>query len=94
MAVHKTKPKRLGTKARIAAAEFTAATAEGKRGPGRPRNVDHERDATLFVYLPQALADRLDAAAPAERVKRRPAKVDKSLIVEEALEAWLKKAGY
>ena len=61
---------------------------------GRTPTVDYKRDAKLFVSITQDLFDRLEDALLAERKKRRPAKVDKGVLIQEAVEAWLKKSKY
>lgn len=61
---------------------------------GRKSTVDYERPGKLYVSMKQDTFDRLDQALLTERQKRRPEKVDKGMLVEEAIEAWLRKSKY
>jgi hypothetical protein len=65
-----------------------------KVSAGRTPTVDYDRSGKLHISITQDTFDRLDEALLGERKKRRPDKVDKGLIVEEALTAWLKKHKY
>jgi len=64
------------------------------RSKPKPQAPKQERTGKLYVSLPQDLFDRLDEVLLMERKIRRPDKVDKSVLVEEALQAWLKKHKY
>ena len=64
-----------------------------KLGAGRKPTVDYDRIGKLHVSIPMDIFDRLDEALLVTRKKRRPDRVDKGLIIEEALMLWFKKNG-
>ena len=76
--------------AKAKASEIPTKRQQATRQP----NTEYARDGRLFCKLPQELCDRLDEAVIAERRKRRPKPMDKSIAVEEAIKEWLKKKGY
>ena len=65
-----------------------------KAGGGRPATVDYERPKRINVCVTDELNARLDKVVALEAGKRFPDKVDKGLIVEEALTEWMKKRRY
>ena len=62
-----------------------------KEGGGRPSTVDYERPARINVPVTQEVFDLLQKCVALETAKRYPAKVDKGVIVEEALTQYFKK---
>jgi len=81
------------TKPETASAKKKTPAAGGKKG-GRPspRSGNVER---MTLLLNEATAERLTMALATEQVKRRKKgeKVDKSLLIEEAIVAWLEEKG-
>ncbi len=91
----KPKPKKMSIdKAVDEAAKEHPARPKAKVSAGRTPTVDYDRSGKLHISITQDTFDRLDQALLGERKKRRPDKVDKGLIVEEALQAWLTKKKY
>jgi len=90
----KRKPEKMGIKDAVeeAAAKYPPRPAP-KVGSGRKPTVDYERIGKLHVSIPMDIFDRLDQALLITRKKRRPDRVDKGLIIEEALTLWFKKNG-
>ena len=64
---------------------------ERKSGGGRPATVDYERNRRINVCVTDETFDQLSKAVAIESGKRYPSKIDKGLIIEEALTAWFKK---
>ena len=65
--------------------------AKPKGTAGRKTTVSYDRPGKLHISVTQDTFDTLDEALLKEKKKRRPDKVDKGLIIEEALTAWFKK---
>lgn len=65
-----------------------------KSGGGRPATVDYERGSRINVCVTKELNALLSKAVAVESGKRFPDKVDRGLIIEEALTAWFSKKGY
>ena len=88
----KHKPDKMGIKDAVAesAAKHPPRPAP-KIGSGRQPTVDYERIGKVHVSIPMDVFDRLDEALLITRKKRRPGRVDKGLIIEEALGLWFKK---
>lgn len=61
---------------------------------GRKPTVDYDRDDQLTFPLTSELNNRLRTAVLSEGLKRDPKRVDKGLIIEEALLAYFKKHNY
>ena len=87
----KAKPKP-AAKAKAKPKKKPVATKTEKRG--RKPTVDYDRDDQLTFPLTSTLNDRLAKAVAIEGGKRHPKRVDKGLIIEEALKAWFAKRGY
>lgn len=88
----KRKPEKMGIKKAVdeAAAKYPPRPAP-KIGSGRKPTVDYERIGKVHVSIPMDVFDRLNLALPITQKKRRPGRVDKGLIIEEALGLWFKK---
>jgi hypothetical protein len=56
--------------------------------------VDYPRDDQLTFPITKEINTKLGKAVAVESGKRYPQRVDKGLIIEEALTAWFKKRGY
>jgi hypothetical protein len=71
------------------------APEKKKKKAGRPR-LAGDRSARITFFITQETYDRFHLAAPQEQYKCNKAgqKIDKSLMIEEAIKAWLDNKGY
>ncbi len=62
---------------------------------GRPKTVEEGREP-VYIYLTRKTSERFTLAFAHEQIKRKGkgGKIDRSLVVEEALTAWLDKNKY
>ena len=70
------------------------AAKPAKETRGRKPTVDYPRDDQLTFPITKEINTKLGKAVAVESGKRYPQRVDKGLIIEEALTAWFKKRGY
>jgi hypothetical protein len=68
---------------------------KNKKKVGRPR-LAGDRSAKITFFLAQETFERFNLAFPQEQFKRAKngEKIDKSLIIEDAIKVWLSENGY